>query len=70
MMVLLGRREDITTTAITTIVVMVVAVSNPAEAWKQPPLRLFDTVVGIVIGVAAKWVASFAFYRAKGEPIR
>jgi len=69
-MVLLGRREDITTTAITTIVVMVVAVANPAEAWKQPLLRLFDTVVGIVIGVAAKWVASFVFYRAKGEPIR
>jgi len=52
-MVLLERREDILTMAITTIVVMVVAVANPAEAWKQPLLRLFDTVVGIVIGVAA-----------------
>jgi uncharacterized membrane protein YccC len=69
-MVLLDRREDIITTAVTTIVVMVVAVLNPAEAWKQPLLRLFDTVVGIVIGVAGKWIASFAFYRARGEPIR
>jgi hypothetical protein len=69
-MVLLERREDILTTAITTIVVMVVAVANPAEAWKQPLLRLFDTVVGIVIGMAAKWVASFVFYRARGEPTR
>ena len=32
--------------------------------------RLFDTVVGIVIGVAGKWIASFAFYTARGEPIR
>jgi uncharacterized membrane protein YccC len=69
-MVLLERREDIITTAVTTIVVMVVAVLNPEEAWKQPLLRLFDTLVGILIGVAGKWIASFAFYRARGEPIR
>jgi uncharacterized membrane protein YccC len=69
-MALLDRREDIITTAVTTIVVMVVAVLSPADAWKQPLLRLFDTVVGIVIGVAGKWIASFAFYRARGEPIR
>lgn len=69
-MVLLDRREDIITTAVTTIVIMVVAVVNPAEAWKQPLLRLFDTVVGIVIGVAGKWIASFVFNRATSEPIR
>jgi uncharacterized membrane protein YccC len=69
-MVLLERREDIITTAVTTIVVMVVAVLDPADAWKQPLLRLFDTTVGIVIGVAGKWIASFLFYRARGEPIR
>jgi uncharacterized membrane protein YccC len=69
-MALLERRDDIITTAVTTIVVMVVAVLNPTDAWKQPPLRLFDTVVGIVIGVAGKWTASFTFYRARGEPIR
>jgi uncharacterized membrane protein YccC len=69
-MVLLDRREDIITTAVTTIVVMAVAVLSPAEACKQPLLRLFDTGVGIVIGVAGKWIASFAFDRARGEPIR
>jgi uncharacterized membrane protein YccC len=69
-MMLLDRREDIITTAVTTIVVVVVAVLSPAEAWKQPLLRLFDTVVGVVIGVAVKWIASFAYYRARGEPVR
>lgn len=69
-MVLLDRREEIITTAITTIVVMVVAVLSPADAWQQPLLRLVDTVVGIVIGVAGKWVTSFAFYRARGERVR
>jgi uncharacterized membrane protein YccC len=69
-MVVLDRRDDIITTAITTIVVMVVAVVEPTDAWKQPLLRLFDTVIGILIGVAATWVTSFAFYAAKGEPVR
>jgi len=69
-MMLLERREDIITTAVTTIVVMVVAVINPTDAWKQPLLRIFDTIVGIVIGMAGKWIASFVFYRARGEPIR
>jgi uncharacterized membrane protein YccC len=69
MMVLLERREDILTTSVTTIVVMVVALANPAEAWKQPLFRLFDTIIGIVIGVAAKWVASFVFYRSRGESV-
>jgi uncharacterized membrane protein YccC len=68
-MVLLDRREDIITTAITTIVVMVVALQHPGEAWVQPLLRLFDTVVGVAIGVGAKWIASFAFYKARGEPV-
>jgi uncharacterized membrane protein YccC len=69
-MVLLDRREDIITTAVTTIVVMVVAVRSPAEAWQQPLLRLFDTVIGVAIGVGGKWIASFVFYKARGEPVR
>jgi len=69
-MVLPERREEIISSAVTTIVVMVVAVLSPADAWKQPLLRLFDTLVGIAIGVAGKWIASFAFYRVRGEPIR
>jgi len=69
-MVLLDRREDIITTAVTTIVIMVVAVERPIDAWEQPLLRLFDTVVGVAIGLAAKWIASYAFYKARGEPVQ
>jgi uncharacterized membrane protein YccC len=69
-MQLLDRRDDIITTAVTTIVVMVVAMQRPGEAWEQPLLRLFDTVVGVAIGVGGKWIASFAFYKARGEPVQ
>ena len=69
-MMLLDRREDIITTAVTTIVVVAVALQHPADAWEQPLLRLFDTVVGVAIGVAGKWIASFAFYKARGEPVQ
>jgi uncharacterized membrane protein YccC len=65
-MVLLDRRDDIITTGITTIVVMVVAAISPEGAWQQPPLRLLDTVVGIVIGVAGKWLASLLYFRLVG----
>jgi uncharacterized membrane protein YccC len=67
---LLERREDIITTAVTTIVVMVVALKNPVDAWQQPLLRLLDTAVGVAIGVAGKWMASLAFYKARGEPVK
>jgi uncharacterized membrane protein YgaE (UPF0421/DUF939 family) len=66
-MMLLGRRDDIVTTAITTTVVMVVAAMSPQDAWHQPLLRLVDTVVGIAVGVACKWIGSFLFYRFIGE---
>lgn len=69
-MMLLDRRDDIGVTAITTIVVMVVAAIDPQDAWRQPLLRLVDTVVGIAVGVACKWVASFVFYRTIGEAPR
>ena len=69
-MILLGRDEDIVTTGITTAVVMVVAGMNPHEAWQQPILRLIDTVVGIAVGICCKWCASYAFYRAVGQPVR
>ena len=69
-MMLLNRRGDIVTTGITTAVVMVVAGMSPANAWHQPLLRLIDTVVGIVVGVACKWIASFVFARITGEPMR
>jgi len=43
---LLGRRNDIVTTGITTADVMVVVAISPQEAWKQPLPRLLDTIVG------------------------
>jgi Fusaric acid resistance protein-like len=49
----LGRPEDIITTGITTAVVMVGAGISPEHAWKQPTLRLVDTVVGIAVGMLA-----------------
>jgi uncharacterized membrane protein YccC len=66
---LLGRRDDIVTVGITTAVVMVVAAMSPADAWQQPLLRLADTVVGITVGVACKWVGSFLFYKYIGEQV-
>jgi uncharacterized membrane protein YgaE (UPF0421/DUF939 family) len=68
-MALLGRREDIVTVGITTAVVMVVAAMSPADAWQQPLLRLADTMVGIAVGVACKWVGSFLFYQLFGERV-
>lgn len=60
-MMKLGRREEILTTAITTVVVMVVAAMDARHARLQPLLRLLDTIVGIAVGIAAKWVASHLF---------
>ena len=57
-MMLLDRRDDIITTG------------NPLDAWHQPLLRLVDTVVGVGIGVACKWAASFLYFRLIGEPVR
>lgn len=69
-MMLLGRSDDIVTTGITTAVVLVVAAISPENAWRQPILRLVDTVVGVAIGVCCKWVFSYLFYRATGAPAR
>ena len=56
-MTLIERPDDIITTGITTAVVMVVAGISPHHAWLQPILRLIDTAVGIVIGIAASWIS-------------
>jgi uncharacterized membrane protein YccC len=69
-MMLLNRRDDIVTTGITTAVVMVVAGMSPLDAWHQPLLRLIDTVVGIAVGVASKWIGSSVFFRLTGKPER
>jgi len=52
---LIGRLQDAVTAGITTAVVLVVAALAPHEAWRQPILRLADTVVGVAVGVAAAW---------------
>ena len=69
-MMKLGRREEIVTTAITTAVVMVVAAMDTRHARLQPLLRFLDTVVGIAVGIAAKWIASRLFYSYAGKPAR
>jgi len=55
---LVGRSEDVITTAITTAVVLVVAQLSSGPAWIQPILRLVDTTVGIAVGFLAFWVGS------------
>jgi uncharacterized membrane protein YccC len=53
----IGRSEDVITACITTAVVLVVAGISPEHAWKQPILRLMDTIVGIVVGILGAWIA-------------
>jgi uncharacterized membrane protein YccC len=52
---LLGRPGDAATAAITTAVVLIVADVSPRDAWEQPILRFFDTLIGVAIGVAVAW---------------
>jgi uncharacterized membrane protein YgaE (UPF0421/DUF939 family) len=51
MMVWLGRPDDVITTGITTAVVMVVAAIGSDHAWKEPVLRVVDTMVGTGVGM-------------------
>jgi uncharacterized membrane protein YgaE (UPF0421/DUF939 family) len=53
---MMGRPDDAITAGITIAVIMIVAEISPQHAWRQPVLRLVDTVVGVAIGVAAAWV--------------
>ena len=68
-MMLLGRREDIVTTGITTTVVMVVAAMSPQDAWQQPLLRVVDTIVGIAVGIACRWIGSFLLLRKRERSV-
>jgi uncharacterized membrane protein YgaE (UPF0421/DUF939 family) len=70
LMMLIGRQDEMGLTAITIAVIMIVAADKPQEAELQPILRLVDTVVGIAVGVACKWVNSFVFYRITGQDVR
>ncbi len=70
LLILVGWRDEMGLTAITIAVIMIIAASDPQDAWRQPLLRLVDTIAGIAVGVACKWVASFVFYRIIGEEVR
>ena len=61
---LAGRPADAATAAITTAVLIALAALNPQHAWQQPIFRLGDTVVGVLVGVAAAWVGR----KLTGEP--
>ena len=63
---LVGQRGDTVTMGITTAVVMVVAGLSPDHAWQQPLLRLLDTVVGVAVGIACKWLTLLIFSRFNG----
>ena len=54
---LIGRPGDAITAAITTAVIMGVAALSPHDAWRQPILRLADTVIGVAVGVGAAWLS-------------
>ena len=56
-LIIIGRPGEVISTSITTTVVMVVAGISPQHAWRQPILRLFDTLIGIAVGITAAWIA-------------
>jgi Fusaric acid resistance protein-like len=55
-LITIHRPGDVITTSITTAVVMVVAGISPQLAWRQPILRLLDTLIGIAVGFTAVWI--------------
>jgi hypothetical protein len=55
-LVMIDRPGDVITASITTAVVMVVAGISVKHAWHQPILRLFDTLIGIAVGITAVWL--------------
>ena len=61
---LAGRPAATATATITTAVLLALAALDPHRAWLQPILRLADTVVGVIVGVAAAWLG----LRLTGQP--
>lgn len=57
LMIMFNRPKDVMTTAITIAVVMVVAEVSPQQAWHQPILRLFDSLIGVAVGIGAVRIA-------------
>ena len=52
-----GRPQDTMPASLATIVVLVITAIDPHQAAQQPFMRLMDTAIGVVIGVAAVWGA-------------
>ena len=69
-MMYLRCRDDTVMTGISTTMVMVVAAIDPQDAWRQPLLRIGDTVVGIGVGIVCKWIGSFLYYKCIEKPVR
>ena len=63
-MSLLGRLDDVVTTGITTAVVVVVAAMSPDHAWRQPLLRMLDTIVGTAVAVVGAWISMGSYHRS------
>jgi uncharacterized membrane protein YccC len=55
--ILIGRPGDAPAAAITTAVLIGLAQLSPHEVWRQPIIRLADTVVNAAVGLAAAWVS-------------
>jgi uncharacterized membrane protein YgaE (UPF0421/DUF939 family) len=70
LMMLAGRRDEINLVAITTAVTFIVAAEIPQAAWQQPVLRLTDSVAGVAVGIACRWIASFLFFHLRGQEVR
>jgi uncharacterized membrane protein YccC len=62
----LQRGDDAITMAITTCVVMVVAIMSPANAVAQPLLRLADTLAGMAVALGCSWAAGLLASRVGG----
>jgi uncharacterized membrane protein YccC len=54
--VLIGRPGDAAAAAIATAVLIGLAQLDPHEAWRQPIIRLADTIIGAAVGLAAAWI--------------
>jgi uncharacterized membrane protein YccC len=67
-MILLDKRQELITTGITTIVVMVVAMLS-ANPRNQPLLRFIDTLVGVGVGVLCNFVVTVVFARLSSKAV-
>src|SRR5262245_36409831 len=69
LMIIIGRRDETGLTAITIAVIMIVAASNPQDAWLQRLLRLVAILVAISVGLPCKWLALQVINTITGEQI-